>query len=540
MAQNKIILFTSISRSVSILSYPMMDLTALLICCLSFVFSFIESTLNQDSHHWGIMFVQALGIKQGLIPHKDIMLFYGVLTSLIQSMGIRVFGENFKALGLTTGLFYSLSLWLSYRVFLKFLTKPFALLGTLIMFLLHGYIIYPWSNYYFYTFELLAILYLLGKPVQKNYFISGGFIGLAILTRYTSLQAAVPQFLIYIFITDFCGTQTSHLSFKKLQSFLVGLATPIIIFITYLKFKGGLNDLILNNRLTFMAATANFKEKNYLQYLTDLLQNIFTFSTIPVKDSRSFFFTIIFFGCLATFLYLIYQKSIKKVNLSTQMNTVILVSLTAIFSYLNSLHLYEVFRLVNGSSLGIGAILYGIERGLSRYSKSIKLFALIPVLSLCFFWSNSIILEQTSSVWSPWTTNSINGQGVMASKEISIFNGKFFSQTYLTYYNEVYSKLSSVDRSYPLINYTLDTVIPLLDRSRVKLQNVPAYFKDIQEGFPDEVEKIKTAIQQKKAIIVSDEYSDLPEYYKLNLPGFKIIFDSIAPDGKRVYINVPE
>jgi hypothetical protein len=540
MAQKKVIRCTSIPRLANISSYPMMDLTAILICCLSFSFSYIESTLNQDNHHWGIMFVQAIGIKQGLIPHKDIMLFYGVLTSLIQSVGIRVFGENFKSLGLTTGLFYSLSLWLSYRVFLKFLTKPFALLGTLIMFLLHGYIIYPWSNYYFYTFELLAILYFLGKQVQKNHLISGGFIGLAILTRYTSMQAAVPQFLAYIFIVDFCGKQETRLSFNKLRSFLVGLATPILIFITYLIFKGGFNDLVSNNRLTFMAATSNFREKNYLQYLTDLFQNIIAFSTIPVKDSRSVFFTIIFFGCLAAFLYFVYQKLIRKVHLSTQMNTVILVSLTAIFSYLNSLHLYEVFRLANGSSLGIGVILYGIERGLNKYSKSVKLLALIPILSLCFFWSDSVILQKTSSVWSPWTINLINGPGVIARKEISIFNGKVFSQSYLNFYNEIYNKLSSTEKSKPLINYTLDTVIPLLDMSRVKLQNVPAYFKDIQEGFPDEVEKIKTAIQQRKAIIVSSEYSDLPEYYRLNLPGFKIIFDSIGPDGNRVYINVPE
>src|SRR2546429_1695685 len=94
------------------------DTLVFLICCLSFVFSWIESSINEDSHHWGFMYAQALDIKRGLIPHKDTLIAYGYLTTWIQSISLSLFGERLISIGIITGVFYSLSLFLSYRIFL--------------------------------------------------------------------------------------------------------------------------------------------------------------------------------------------------------------------------------------------------------------------------------------------------------------------------------------------------------------------------------------------------------------------------------------
>ena len=64
------------------------DFSVLLICCLSFGFSWIESRVNLDSHHCGLMYVQALDLKRGLIPYKETFTIYGILTSL---MDIKLF-----------------------------------------------------------------------------------------------------------------------------------------------------------------------------------------------------------------------------------------------------------------------------------------------------------------------------------------------------------------------------------------------------------------------------------------------------------------
>jgi Dolichyl-phosphate-mannose-protein mannosyltransferase len=495
-----------------------LDVAAILICCLSFIFSAVESTVNQDGHHWGVMFVPALALKHGLIPHRDTFIFYGALTSWIQGLGLYLFGENYKALGLTTGIFYSLSLWFSYRVFLTFLSKPFAFLGLLLVFLVHGYIIYPWPNYYFYTFELLAILYFIRGGGQKNYLISGGLIGVALLTRYTAIQAAIPQFIISIFFASIWGAGRFRTGLKKLLSFSIGLITPVLLFASYLIANNGLDNLILNSKLTFVAATGGNTSAS--QYLIRLLFNVFTFSTIFAHDSRSFCFTAIFFTTIGTLGYLFYRAISQGKGLSDRLCNVFFISLTALVSYTNSLHIYEIFRLANGAALGIGVILFWIEAGVHRYQKRVGLIMLVPIIAVCLFWGNSLILTRTSSVFSPWEVNTITGQGVAVRKEIGILAGKVVSPSFQSYYDEIYAKIASIDPSYPLVSYTLDTTAALIDQNRIRLQKVPAYFPNIQAGLPDEVAQINQAIQAKKVVIISDA--------ELKLPGYQVILDIVA------------
>ncbi|MHC5825886.1 MAG: hypothetical protein ACYT04_61050, partial [Nostoc sp.] len=165
------------------------DFSILLICCLSFGFSWIESILNYDSHHWGFMYVQALDLKRGLIPYKETFPAYGIMTTWIQSLSLTLFGERLMSIGIATGIFYSFSLFLSYQLFLKFLPKYAAFFSTLLIFLLNGYIVFPWSNYFCYTFFLLSFFMFSSKKNNINVFGSGLFLGFSLLCRYTSFQA---------------------------------------------------------------------------------------------------------------------------------------------------------------------------------------------------------------------------------------------------------------------------------------------------------------------------------------------------------------
>ncbi len=88
------------------------DAAVIAVCCVSFAFSWIESTVNHDSHHWGFVYLPALDLKMGLIPHKEVVTIYGMLTSWIQCLSLMVLGESLKSIGIITGLFYSVSLFL--------------------------------------------------------------------------------------------------------------------------------------------------------------------------------------------------------------------------------------------------------------------------------------------------------------------------------------------------------------------------------------------------------------------------------------------
>src|SRR3954447_21520555 len=96
------------------------DGLAIGLCLLSFGFSWIESSVNTDSHHWGFMYVPALDYERGLVPHRDFLMFYGYLTTWIQFLSLKLLGDSIKSIGIVTGLCYSLSILLSYILLTKF------------------------------------------------------------------------------------------------------------------------------------------------------------------------------------------------------------------------------------------------------------------------------------------------------------------------------------------------------------------------------------------------------------------------------------
>src|SRR6266481_626971 len=98
-----------ISKNISREHSIIFDCLAVLLCVVSFILSWVESSVNSDSHHWGFMYVPALDLKHGLLPYRDILIAYGYLTTWIQAVSLSVLGESLKSIGIVTGLFYSMS-----------------------------------------------------------------------------------------------------------------------------------------------------------------------------------------------------------------------------------------------------------------------------------------------------------------------------------------------------------------------------------------------------------------------------------------------
>lgn len=521
-------LFQSIQNSITLKYDLIFNIGVIIICFLSFGFSWIESTVNQDSHHWGLMYVPALDLKHGLIPHRDTLIYYGVLTSWIQSIGLHIFGENFKALGITTGIFYSLSLWLSYRIFLRFLSKPSAFFLVLIIFLLHSYIIYPWSNYFFYTFELLAILFFIKKVTYINYLTSGFFIGCSILVRYSSIHVILPPFIIFLFFRHFLFSNKQVVAIKKILLFLLGIIVPLIAFSLYLIIFNGMDDFLLQNQLTFSAMGKGLITKT----LIDFLGNLVTGTTYVNRDSRSLFLSLIFFINLLFLISITYQSWLAKQPLNSQGKVALFISYITFFGYFNSLHIYEIFRLINGASLGIGIIFFYLETRLTKFPKKLQLVSLIPLISLCFIWANTLLFQPTSSVYAPWDFSVLSGQGV-EQKEIGIFKGKLLDKNYSDRYNRIYKTLLPINSSFPIVNYTIDTTAVLIN-NHPRMQKSPAYFPAVQSGYPKEIKNIKQAIQNRQAIIFSNK--------DLKYPGYKTIFECpyVFNEFMFFYIIVPQ
>src|SRR5512147_965084 len=86
------------------------DILVVLCCVISIGLSIIESRLNTDAHHWGLMYVNAADLNQGLIPYREIFIQYGFLTTLIQSWSLNIFGNSVVSVGIITGIFYAINI----------------------------------------------------------------------------------------------------------------------------------------------------------------------------------------------------------------------------------------------------------------------------------------------------------------------------------------------------------------------------------------------------------------------------------------------
>ncbi|MDJ0527563.1 MAG: glycosyltransferase family 39 protein, partial [Microcystis sp. M53600_WE12] len=180
------------------------DILVVAVCIVSFIFSVIESKLNTDAHHWGLMYANAIDLVRGSIPFKEIFIQYGILTTIIQGFSLVIFGNKAISIGIITGLFYSCSLYISYLLWQKIIGKNLASFSTILMFLLHGYIIYPWSNYFSYTFLLICLL-LLSNGRSKNspilvYGVAGIFFALNVLSRQTAFSPTIVPIYLYFLL----------------------------------------------------------------------------------------------------------------------------------------------------------------------------------------------------------------------------------------------------------------------------------------------------------------------------------------------------
>lgn len=514
------------------------DFSLLLICCLSLGFSWIESILNHDSYH-AYMYVEALDIKRGLIPYKETFIYYGILTSSIHSLSLTLFGERLMSIFIATGIFYSFSLFLSYQIFLKFLPKYAAFFSTFLIFLLHPYIILTLPNYYPYTFLLLSILMFFSKKNKINAFLSGLFLGLSLLFRYTTIQAILPPFLLFFVYKIIFQKNTEKTTISRILFFSLGFLFPILLFLIFLFFNSILDDFWIQNKIVAEAWTFGVTISNFVP---KLLISLITFGK-KTRDSRIIFFTIIFFWNFAALFYFLRKLFLKK-NVTQDEALVMVCSLVTLFGYLNALHLYDLYRLINGSSLGIGVIIYTVIQTSQRLGRKMKIIILLPFISLCFIWANSLIFSPspTSSIYFPWKLDILMSKGVKKT-EFSIFRGKILSPKYYEFYKQVFQVISKFDHSYHIVNYSEDAVAMIInDLPKVQISS-GFYLPSTEQAYPEEAKKIQQIINAKKAVILSEE--------DLHIPGYKVVFSrsylsaeaawaKISEPSWKLYISVPK
>ena len=518
------------------------DWSVVCLCAISLIFSWIESVINCDSHHWGFMYVPAFDFKQGLVPYKQIFIAYGYLSTWIQAVSLTLLGNSLKSIGIVTGIFYSLSLLLSYRVFLTFISKPLSAFSVLLIFLIHPYIVHPWPNYFCYTLELMCLLlFVKGKTITISRLAAGVCLGLACLFRYSAAPAIVPPFLVYSCYEIFLIDTGWRLRVKGAVLFGLGFLAPLLCFVGLLISENAYFDFYLQNRVIAESWNRGITVRNALP---KLLEHIVLADTWPVRDTRSIAFSIIFSVAVIVLGYLGWKILLKR-KLSRTENSMLIVSLVAVFGYLNSIHIYQIFRLVNGASVGIGLVIYVVERMASRSGTVVRRSLIACAVIVCLAWSRNLLFRSNSSVYLPWSRGSLI-RPVVTEARISFFEGKRLSKEYYGFYEEVLGIFSKFDDSYYVVNYTWDPLLTVLGGLK-RVQIVPFYLDPpfylpiAEHGYPEETRRIADAISSRKAIVLTTK--------ERTIPGYKVVFAKpwsgdtpwfAQMKGMKLYINIPD
>ena len=507
-----------------------------IICCITSVwFSIIESRLNTDAHHWGLMYANAADLNRGLIPYKEVFIQYGFLTTFIQSLSLNILGNTVVSVGIMTGIFYAANIYLSYCLWRKILNRWSSALSSVIMFLVHGYVTYPWANYFSYTFLLISLLFLTASPQRRNrYLLSGLFLALSFLARQT-LFILAPIYLYFLLIYIPLEQDERKVHLKNIAMFHVGMIGVIGAFLIYVIRESAFGDWINQSFVIGKFYRGFLHPRNILTFLNRI---IFPFN----GDGRLLLYSLVFFNALIIFIRISLIRKIKGLQEQVQEgdNLLFLFSSVILFGYLQSLHTYEVFRLQSSSSLGFGLLIFSLCKLSNRFEKWERLVLSVPFICLFFYLMQTLVFHPTSSVYSPWNRHLLVSHQLKQPENIEMLQNKLYDEKTRIYYQTLAKTMSSYDCKLDyLVNFTRNSYLPLLSKSFKRVQRSPFYNESMSNIiFQDEQEKIPHLFIQEKTLLIAAEIKQIPENYQVILevenPEIPFIQDNIT------YIAVPK
>jgi hypothetical protein len=507
------------------------DILVIICCITSIGFTIIESTLNTDAHHWGLMYANAADLNRGLIPYKEIFIQYGFLTTFIQSLSLNIFGNTVVSVGIITGIFYAANIYLSYCLWRKILNRWSSALSSIVMFLVHGYIIYPWANYFSYTFLLISLLFLTASPQRRNrYLLSGFFLALSFLARQ-SLFTIAPIYLYFLLIYISSEQDKRKVHLRNIVMFHVGILGVIGAFLLYVIRESAFGDWINQSFVIGKFYRGFLHPRNILNFLKGI---IFPFAG---QDGRLLLYSLVFFNALIIFIRTSLLRKIKELQEQVQErdNLLFLFSSVILFGYLQSLHIYEVFRLQSSSSLGFGLLIFSLCKLSNRFEKWERLVLSVPFICLFFYLMQTLVFRPTSSVYNPWNRHLphlLVSHQLKQPENIEMLQNKLYDEKTRIYYQTLAKTMSSYDCKLDyLVNFTMNSYIPLLSKSFKRVQRSPFYNESISNIiFQDEKEKITHLFIQEKALLIAAEIKQIPENYQ-------VILEVEKPE---TYIAVPK
>ena len=501
---------------------PLPDLVALgatAICgLLSFGLSLIESRTELDPHHWGLMFANAQDLAHGAEPYRDFHVPYGFLTTLIQSVALRLGHEPVVSVGAVTGACYSFSILLAFFIWRRIMGPWLAGLSAVLMFLVHPYIASPWANYFACLFVLVSVLLLMrsGRLAALG---AGVAIGLSFLARessITSTLAAVGAFLLYSLLREDDAAGRRQVVQRALLVTL-GFLVVTVGFFAWLAHRGTLGDW-----RTLSSRTLDF----YWRYFGGRRQVIERTAMGfllgrgwgDVFELRMLIYSFVFLAaavCSIDVLRALRQRAAGLPHARTFL--IAAVTLTGIVQAGQS---YEVWRLHCACSLGLGLLLASLKPIAARLNVHQRMALTAGGLLVFLHLTASMAFTRTTASYQIWSHEQV-AAGLRGSKDLGwpgnvpMFRGMWMDRGEVAYYQVLAATLDSCGAHLPnLVNLSYDGFVPLLSPSLRRVQRCPYYIEAYSKAvYPEDLAVMDSLIRAGRTVVVVNGVQRVPAGY---------------------------
>jgi hypothetical protein len=310
--------------------------------------TYLQSQYVVEPHHWGLMLSNAKDLINGLKPYKEIYIQYGILTTVIQGYAFWI-NNSLMSIMIITAITYGMTLCLIYFIANKVTQNKFIAFAAIITaYFYHPIVIHPWSNYIAGIFLFIGIYFAVNNNITiKNYFYSGLFLSLSVLSR----EGLFYPVIVILAVTIFLDFKDNKLKYIKLNIYkIIGFLIPIFIFITYLIISGNYDFWKIVSFDIPKAFTRYFPHVKTINAFTPLIKT--TYYSVLLGEIRWIVTALYLTASLIyIFLYYLNYKQFKN-------KQILIISITSLLMTTSSIHIPEIFRLASGSVMGLVVLYY--------------------------------------------------------------------------------------------------------------------------------------------------------------------------------------
>ena len=335
-----------------------------------------QAIYNYDGYHWGLILFSAEGLNLGGKPFQDIFIHYGLLSTKLNALILKVFSNDFIFIFAASSIAYALSIFIQSILILRLTNIYFALLGSLIIFFLHPYANFPWHTYYiFFLFNVFLIL----RFSNNHYFKYFSYTLLFCISLFSEsfFIASIFIFLFDVFLLFFFKRQINRSKGKIFFIRLFFYIFPLMIFIFYLNLQNLYPAWQIYNGMG----------KIFLEIIDKNLVELFfqLFITLKLYSLDKFFVqpNWMIYSILIVFnLFYLLNFILKNFNKKITENDLIL----AIISFSSLIFLYQVAHSLTIFKFACG-LMIGLVVLLNSISKIKNSENLLIISSILFFYS---------------------------------------------------------------------------------------------------------------------------------------------------------